>query len=276
MAGLLWIGRLMTLPEPQVELSAAPDPTLELKLLPPAGPAPAPDVVRLGELKAGLLVDPEEAEAGIRELFLTSSAEAVRVEALELLIERGAAGWPEDHRGRFLRSIAHAAVFAGREYRIPPSVTMSQAAIESGWGRSKLARNHHNLFGIKASGGGVRMSTNKRQDDHPTPPTASYRRFDSVDEAILYHAQLVGRDRRYARAQQVWWDWRQFLGRLAPIYAAHPRYAQTVGGLIRKMNLDQWDGLLVEEVRRRDLLLEQGDAVADVESGRPVEQLRGR
>lgn len=34
--------------------------------------------------------------------------------------------------------------------RLFPSVMMAQAALESGWGRSKLASLYNNLFGIKA------------------------------------------------------------------------------------------------------------------------------
>src|SRR5436853_386170 len=36
-----------------------------------------------------------------------------------------------------------------REFRVPASVTIAQAILESGWGRSGLTVNDKNFFGIK-------------------------------------------------------------------------------------------------------------------------------
>lgn len=44
------------------------------------------------------------------------------------------------------------AVKAGAAFRINPVVIIAQAAIESGWGRSVLAVQYHNYFGITAYG----------------------------------------------------------------------------------------------------------------------------
>ena len=41
---------------------------------------------------------------------------------------------------------------AGESFRINPIVILAQAVIESGWGQSDLAREHHNFFGITAYG----------------------------------------------------------------------------------------------------------------------------
>ena len=41
---------------------------------------------------------------------------------------------------------------AGAEFRINPVVILAQAAIESGWGQSTLAKEYHNFFGITAYG----------------------------------------------------------------------------------------------------------------------------
>lgn len=41
----------------------------------------------------------------------------------------------------------------GRIYRINPVVILAQAALESGWGKSRLATEYHNFFGITAYGG---------------------------------------------------------------------------------------------------------------------------
>ena len=50
----------------------------------------------------------------------------------------------------FIKQIAQAAIACHRDTGIPASFTLAQAALESGWGASKLAQRGHNLFGVKA------------------------------------------------------------------------------------------------------------------------------
>ena len=50
----------------------------------------------------------------------------------------------------FFATIGPQASDAQRRTGIPASVTLAQAALESNWGKSKLATEGHNLFGIKA------------------------------------------------------------------------------------------------------------------------------
>lgn len=52
----------------------------------------------------------------------------------------------------FIKRFLPEAEVAERRYRINPVVMLAQAAIESGWGESKLAKVHHNLFGITGYG----------------------------------------------------------------------------------------------------------------------------
>ena len=56
-----------------------------------------------------------------------------------------------------------------KEYGILPSITIAQAILESGWGKSQLALHHNNLFGIKAdyrwSGAIATMVTKENYSD---------------------------------------------------------------------------------------------------------------
>ena len=52
----------------------------------------------------------------------------------------------------FISSYLPLARKAGESFRINPVVILAQAVIESGWGQSDLAREHHNFFGITAYG----------------------------------------------------------------------------------------------------------------------------
>lgn len=52
----------------------------------------------------------------------------------------------------FITRFQHEAEEAGRVFELNPIVILAQAALESGWGESVLARVHHNLFGLTAYG----------------------------------------------------------------------------------------------------------------------------
>ena len=50
-------------------------------------------------------------------------------------------------QSEFFSSLLPLARKAGEAFRINPAVILAQAAIESGWGQSDLASEHHNYFG---------------------------------------------------------------------------------------------------------------------------------
>jgi flagellar protein FlgJ len=49
----------------------------------------------------------------------------------------------------FLAASIPAAQQSQRETKVPTSVTLAQAILESGWGRSSLSANDRNFFGMK-------------------------------------------------------------------------------------------------------------------------------
>jgi flagellar protein FlgJ len=50
----------------------------------------------------------------------------------------------------FIQTYLPLATLAGEAFELNPTVILAQAAIESGWGESTLAREHNNFFGITA------------------------------------------------------------------------------------------------------------------------------
>jgi flagellum-specific peptidoglycan hydrolase FlgJ len=50
----------------------------------------------------------------------------------------------------FTELIREGALKGQVEHKILPSLTIAQAALESGWGSSQLSQRANNLFGIKA------------------------------------------------------------------------------------------------------------------------------
>lgn len=51
---------------------------------------------------------------------------------------------------KFIGTVLEGAVKNYDKYKVLPSVTIAQAALESGWGRSDKAARLNNIFGIKA------------------------------------------------------------------------------------------------------------------------------
>jgi flagellum-specific peptidoglycan hydrolase FlgJ len=189
---------------------------------------------------------PAGVEATLREIYVTTEDEGLRQRALLFLLARQLEELPPGAQGSFLAAILPQVIQSARAHRLPPSVTLAQAVHESGWGRSRLARDHKNLFGVKASRGqaAVSMATHEHQDGSMQRMNSRFRSFEGLGESIEEHARLLAGDRRYAQARASWLDWRGFLQRLAPRYATDPAYAQRIAHIVERYDLDRWDALV--------------------------------
>ena len=98
----------------------------------------------------------------------------------------------------FIGSIEQQAYINYKKYGILPSITIGQAILESGWGKSQLAMEHNNLFGIKAdsrwNGDIATMTTNENYSD---VIEASFRKYDSKAESIEDHGLFLYENERY-------------------------------------------------------------------------------
>jgi flagellum-specific peptidoglycan hydrolase FlgJ len=206
----------------------------------PSTAIPLPDIVLAEELHA-----PPEEKLGSTDL------EAQRDGSKEL-VEDLAARWPKDHRGGFLSAVAPTAVQSAVDNCLPPSVTLAQAALESGWGRSGLATEHANLFGIKSgSGSGVALRTREVVNGTSHKRVAKFRVFDDWGASVRYHDALISKDPRYSSARENSHDWRAYLDDLAPVYATDPDYVEDVSALVTRYDLDEWDALVTRIAQKR-------------------------
>ena len=176
---------------------------------------------------------------------LRSTDPRARQEAVDELVAVLETSWPDDHRRAFLVKVTPGALEAAVTHCVPPSVTVAQAVLESGWGRSGLAR-HGNLFGIKSGArrGGVSMKTREVQDGRSRLERARFATFKDWSASIEHHNRLLDRDPRYASARVHWAHWPLFLEQLAPVYASDPAYVSRVRQLVRDYRLDAWDQLI--------------------------------
>ena len=88
----------------------------------------------------------------------------------------------------FVNKFYPAAKAAGAEFNINPVVVLAQAAIESGWGESKLS-SYNNFFGITAygrinsywHGGKLQLA------DNGLP----FRRYDTMENSFMDYCRLI-------------------------------------------------------------------------------------
>lgn len=98
----------------------------------------------------------------------------------------------------FIESISAVALDNYKNYGILPSITISQAILESGWGESTLSSKYNNLFGIKAdsrwNGKKVEMETKEKYDD---VIVGAFRAYDNVNSSIEDHGRFLYENERY-------------------------------------------------------------------------------
>lgn len=143
-----------------------------------------------------------------------------------------------------------AVALKGQKLNILPSVTIAQAILESNWGKSSLAVEANNLFGIKASKdwtGGVYIKTTKEQKPNGNIYTinANFRKYASWNESIKDHDNFfVSTPWRTQNYQKVltaknYKDQAQALRECG--YATDLNYGSKLIRLIEQHNLQKYD-----------------------------------
>ena len=101
---------------------------------------------------------------------------------------------------KFINSIKEGAIKNYNKYKILPSITIAQAILESGWGKSDLANNHNNLFGIKAhsywTGDTVVVQTKEYFD---TFIEDVFRKYENKTDSILDQGKFLSENPRYTK-----------------------------------------------------------------------------
>ena len=101
-------------------------------------------------------------------------------------------------KSKFIEEVKDGAMYNYNKYGILPSITVSQAILESGWGKSKLSKESNNLFGIKADnswdGEAVEAITSENYDD---TIKAKFRKYNSITDSIKDHGKFLSENKRY-------------------------------------------------------------------------------
>jgi len=144
----------------------------------------------------------------------------------------------------FIAAIGPAARASMLKTKIPASFVIAEAALESGWGRSELATQADNLFGVKASkpwqGATLAMQTAEVLHGQRVIVPALWRKYPSWQAAIDDHAAFLLQERYRAAFSAT--DSDGFARAVAAAgYATDPQYADKIIGLIHSRNLVAYD-----------------------------------
>lgn len=138
-----------------------------------------------------------------------------------------------------------------RDYGVPASVTIAQAILESGWGRSSLSTIDRNYFGIKcqngkfgtlANGCHVYKTTECATDGTCFATSAAFRTYATMAHSFRDHGNFLRVNSRYKPAFAYTKDANKFIWQVWKAgYATDPNYYTKITSLMATNNLYQYD-----------------------------------
>ena len=135
-----------------------------------------------------------------------------------------------------------------KRYGIPASITMAQAIIESGAGKSKVAIEANNHFGMKAGKDDIKVGNYVlAKDDEPT--LSKFKKYDSIEDSYESHSKLLT-GKRYTNSFSPtdYRSWAQHLQKKG--YATNKGYANLLISFIEQNHLDELDKEVMAELKR--------------------------
>ncbi|MFI7603211.1 sporangiospore maturation cell wall hydrolase GsmA [Actinoplanes sp. NPDC049681] len=152
---------------------------------------------------------------------------------------------------QFIKASVAGAQRGWREYGVPPSVTMAQAILESGWGRSSLSAVDKNYFGIKcqngyygklANGCHVVRTQECTKAGNCFSTSAAFRTYSSQANSFRDHGNFLRVNPRYKPAFAYTKNANKFIWNVWKAgYATDPNYYTKVTGIMASWNLYQYD-----------------------------------
>lgn len=141
----------------------------------------------------------------------------------------------------YIAQYAEIAIQKMEEYKIPASITIAQGIFESACGKSHLAVDGNNHFGIKChtewTGDTILIDDDELQE--------CFRKYASVSESYTDHSLFLTTRRRYSNLFELdimdYKAWARTLKQDG--YATNPQYADRLISLIERFNIAKLDTL---------------------------------
>ncbi len=142
---------------------------------------------------------------------------------------------------KYIEDYADVAIQKMYEYKIPASITIAQGVFESACGKSRLATEGNNHFGIKCHtewiGDTILVDDDELQE--------CFRRYSSVAESYTDHSIFLTTRKRYSNLFLLdimdYKSWARTLKEDG--YATNPQYAERLISLIERFNIARIDTL---------------------------------
>ena len=149
----------------------------------------------------------------------------------------------------YIRKYDDLAVEQMKRHKIPASITLAQGLLESGAGKSELARKSNNHFGIKC--GSSWRGRKVRHDDDA--PQECFRAYRHVEDSYEDHSEFLIVNKRYAQLFKLkitdYKGWARGLKKAG--YATNPSYATLLIQIIEDYELYQYDSDRKERRKRK-------------------------
>ena len=145
----------------------------------------------------------------------------------------------QDNRMEYVENYSSYAIQNMRMYRVPASITLAQGILESGSGKSELARKSNNHFGIKC---GSHWPGGKTYHDDDAK-NECFRAYKSVLDSYNDHSKFLTSNNRYSNLFTLQIDdyrsWAKGLSKAG--YATNPNYASRLISIIEDLKLYSFD-----------------------------------
>ena len=147
---------------------------------------------------------------------------------------------PSSQQYTYVKRFADVARTEMEQFGIPASITLAQGLLESQAGKSPLARDANNHFGIKCFSKKCKKGHCKNfSDDHHKD---FFRTYSSVWESFRAHSLFLQKDRYKHLLELKKTDYKNWaVGLKRAGYATDPNYAQKLIRLIENLDLDKYD-----------------------------------
>ncbi|RFZ82741.1 hemagglutinin [Mucilaginibacter terrenus] len=134
------------------------------------------------------------------------------------------------------------------ETGVPASIILGVAMHESGSGKSSIAQNLNNQFGVKGGGGAVYYKHNKKV-------RTSYKKYESVMESFQDFTRIMTERKQFSHladklTQYDYKGWAKGIQRSG--YCSSRTWASQVMGIIKRYNLNELDEKPAEKKQLAD------------------------
>jgi LysM repeat protein len=165
-----------------------------------------------------------------------------------------------DYGEYYVKTYYPKAVEQMNKHGIPASITLAQALLEGGAGRSDLVREANNHFGVKAD----KRWNGKTYSKWDNGKWCKFRVYNSAEESFEDHSKFLLSNSRYdflfGLRKDDYKGWAKGLKKAG--YAEDPQYPTKLINLIERYGLHKYDSYTKQDIKKNNSVVVSGVVVA--------------